>query len=347
MNQKKMTRRHLDREKIGLLILTVFAVGLIPTSAGAQLSYDGYMFGDLYYIADHSNADIKGANGLMFRRIYNTLNFTLSDSISGRLRLEIANPGDFLTKEKMIPFVKDAYLQAKIGGQTLFAGISPTPTFNVLESIWGYRHLEKTPLDLYKFAPSREFGLALKGGKNVYYHVFLANGNGESSESNPGKKFMGALGFKPVEGLTLEVYADYEWDVKDGKTYNILQGMAGYQGSWGRAAVVYANRHYVSGDTKKDYGVFSGFAVIKASDKVEIIARYDKLLNEPVSGTVSYVPFSKNALANFIIAGISITVADNVWIIPNIKYAFYDEPDGGDTPGNDIYALVTFFWKWK
>lgn len=329
------------------LILTALVIGLVPAFGQAQVAYDGYMFGDFYYIVDHSNPDLKDANGLMFRRIYNTLNFTLSDSIKGRLRLEMANPGDLMSKEKMVPFVKDAYLQAKIAGQTLIAGISSTPTFGVLEEIWGYRHLEKTPLDLYKFAPSREFGLALKGGNNIYYHIFLANGNGDSSESNPGKKIMGALGFRPVEGLTLEMYADYEWDVKDGKTYNVIQGMAGYEGSWGRAAVVYANRHYTNGDIKKDYGVFSGFVVIKASDKVDIIARYDKLIGEPVSGSVSYVPFSKDALANFIIAGVSMTVANNVWIIPNVKYAFYDEPDGGEKPGNDIYALVTFYWKWK
>jgi len=332
-------------KKLGILIFV--CVLIIPTSAFSEVQWQGYMFGDVYYIANHHDPDLKGANGILFRRIYSTFNFTLNENIQGRLRLEMANPGNLMSKEKMVPFVKDAYLQAKIAGQTLYAGISPTPTFNVLESIWGYRHLEKTPLDLYRMAPSREFGFALKGGNNVFYHIFLANGNGDSSESNKGKKLMGSFGFKPVDGLILEVYADYEWDVKDGRTYNILQGMAGYQDDWGRAAVVYANRHYTNGDIEKDYGVLSGFAVIKVSEKVEAIARYDRLLGEPVNGTVSYVPFSNEALANFIIAGVSLSLSDNVWIIPNIKYAFYNALDSGEKPGSDIYALLTFYWKWN
>lgn len=334
-------------KKLVLFLFIVITVILIPALARAEVQWQGYMFGDVYYVADHHDPDLKGANGLLFRRIYSTLNFTLTENIKGRLRLEMANPGDLMSKEKMVPFVKDAYLQFKIAGQTLYAGISPTPTFNVLEEIWGYRHIEKTPLDLYKMAPSREFGLAIKGGSEIYYHIFIANGNGDSSESNVGKKFMGAIGFKPIDGLTLEVFGDYEWDVKDGKTYNILQGMAGYQGDWGRVAVVYANRHYKNGDIEKNYGVFSGFAVIQASENIDVIARYDRLTGEPVSGTVSYVPFSNQALANFIIAGVSFTLADNVWVVPNIKYAFYEKLDEGETPANDIYALVTFYWKWK
>lgn len=333
-------------KRFAILFITLLLVVLMPFSTSADVQYQGLMFGDSYYIVDHHNTDIKGANGIMFRRIYNTLNFSLTDSLSGRLRFEIANPGDYTTKEKMVPFVKDAYLQANIGGQTLLAGISPTPTFGIIETIWGYRHVEKTPLDLYKMAPTREFGLALKGGKNIYYHIFLANGNGYYSESDKGKKIMGAFGIKPVEGLTVEIYADYEWDHKNGKTYNIFQGMVGYEATWGRFAVLYANRHFTNGAIERDYGVASGFIVLKASHKIDFIARYDRTIGEHVSGDVSYVPFSNAGLVNFLIAGISFSVADNVWIVPNIKYAFYSKPDGGEKPGSDVYTLITFYWKW-
>ncbi len=334
-------------KKIRLVLVTALVMIFLPLLAKAEVQWQGLLFGDMYYVMDNHNADLKDANGFLIRRIYSTMNFTLSDSIKGRVRLEMSNPGDLMSKEKMVPFVKDAYLQAKIGGQTLTVGIQGSLAFNVYEGIWGYRHLEKTPDDLYKFSSSREFGLSLKGGRNVYYHIFFANGNGESSESDVGKKVMGALGFIPVEGLTLELYADYEWDVKNGKTYNMLQSWVAYQRDWGRVSALYANRHYVSGNTKKDYGLFSAFAVIKATDKIDVIARYDKLLNEPVSGTVAYVPFSKDALANFIIAGVSITLADNFSIVPNVKYAFYDKVNDGETPINDIYTQVTFYWKWK
>lgn len=331
-----------------IYVLAAAAIGFVVSEAQAEVNWQGYMFGDLYYVADHHNPDIKNANGFWFRRIYSTWNFTLSDTIKGRLRLEMADIGDFTTKAKMTPFVKDAYLQARIGGQTLIAGISGSPTIDGIESLWRYRLLEKTPLDLFRFGSSREFGIALKGGEtSYYYHIMFANGNANSSESNKGKKFLGSFGLRPVKGIVLEVYADHEWDFKNGRNYSVLQGFVGYDDRWGRIAFLYANRHYKNGDIEKDSGIFSGFVILNASDKIDVIVRFDKLFNEPIAKTISYIPFSTEAIASFLITAVSFKVIDNVWLIPNIKYAFYDDTDLGEKPGNDIYLNITFWWKFK
>jgi len=330
-----------------IFVLAALALGFVVSEARAEVNWQGYMFGDLYYVAEHHNQDIKNANGFWFRRIYSTWDFTLSDTIKGRLRLEMFDVGDFTTKAKMTPFVKDAYLQAKIGGQTLVAGISGSPSIGGIESLWRYRHLEKTPLDLFKFGNSREFGIALKGGETTYYHIMFANGNAISSESNKGKKFLGSFGLRPVKGLLLEVYADYEWDFKKGKNYSVLQGLAGYEGRWGRLGFLYANRHYKNGDIEKDYGIFSGFVILNASDNIDIIVRFDKLFNEPIEETISYIPFSTEAMANFLITAVSFQVTDNVWLVPNVKYAFYENTALGENSGNDIYLNITFWWKFK
>lgn len=330
-----------------IYVLAAAALGFFVSESRAEVNWKGYMFGDLYHVAEHHNPDIKNANGFWFRRIYSTWDFTLSDTIQGRLRLEMKDVGDFTTKANMTPFVKDAYLKAKIGGQTLIAGISRSPTIEGIENLWRYRHLEKTPLDLFKFGTSREFGMALKGGETTYYHIMFGNGNANLSESNKGKKFMGSLGFRPVKGMVLEVYADYEWDFKKGRNYSVLQGLAGYESRWGRLGFLYANRHYKNGDIEKDHGIFSGFVVVKASDNIDVIVRFDKLFNEPIEKTISYIPFSTEAMANFLIAAVSFQVTDNVWLIPNVKYAFYDDTDLGEKPENDIYLNITFWWKFK
>ena len=330
-----------------ICFLAAFALGLIVLEAQAEVNWQGYMFGDLFYIAQHHDPDIKNANGFWFRRIYSTWDFTLSDTVKGRLRLEMSDVGDFTTKAKMIPYVKDAYLQVKIGRQTLIAGISGSPTIGGIEGLWGYRHLEKTPLDLFKLGNSREFGIALKGGNSTYYHIMFANGNANSSESNKGKKFLGSFGLKPAKGLLLEVYADYEWDFKNGKSYSVLQGLAGYEGRWGRTGFLYANRHYRHGDIEKNYGLFSGFVIVNASDSIDVIIRFDKLFNESIEKTISYIPFSTEAMVNFLITAVSFQVTDNVWLIPNVKFAFYENTAIGEKPGNDIYLNITFWWKFK
>ncbi len=341
-----ISKKGFAKKRIIYILVTV-ALGFIVSEAQAEVNWQGYMFGDLYYVADHHNHDIKNANGFWFRRIYSTWNFTLSDTIKGRFRLEMADIGDFTTKAKMTPFVKDAYLQAKIGGQTFTAGISVSPTIAGIESLWRYRPLEKTPLDLYKFGSSREFGIALKGGETFYYHIMFANGNANSSESNKGKKILGSFGFRPVKGIVLEVYADHEWDMKEGKKYSVLQGLIGYEGKWGRTGFLLANRNYKNGSIEKDYGVFSGFVVVKASDNIDVIVRFDKLFNEPIEKTIPYIPFSTEAKPSFLITAVNFKVMDNVWLIPNIKYAFYDDTNLGEKPGNDIYLNITFWWKFK
>ncbi len=339
-------------KKLSLLVCVVLALSLLSGFSYAQGSFKGYMFGDYYYVASHNNEDYEGRNGLWFRRIYFTYDNKLTEKIKMRLRLEMASSGDFDEKGTLNPVVKDAWLNADIGGgQNLVFGIVSTPTFGSnVEDVWGYRHLEKTPLDLMKFAPSRDFGIGLQGDldKNgiVSYYLLFANGSSNKSETNKGKRFYGSLAFKPVEGLILEAYGDYE-TTTDKKNYYVYQGFASYQGDWGRIGLLYANRHYDHEDTEKDWTMLSGFAVISASKKLDFIARYDKMLGEPIASTISYIPFSTAAPSNLIIGGISYEIAKSIWIIPNVKYVFYDEPDEGETPGDDAYINLTFFWKFK
>ena len=74
-----------------------------------------------------------------------------------------------------------------------------------VESAWGYRHVEKTPADLYKLSGTRESGIGIKGELNsrLKYHVMVGNGNGTSSEDNKGKKYMGALGLSLTDDISL------------------------------------------------------------------------------------------------------------------------------------------------
>jgi hypothetical protein len=341
------------------MLMIALAIGLLPSLAQSQIK--GYMFGEYYSVLKHHDANIDGKHGFWFRRIYFTYNGQLTEKIKMRLRLEMNSPGDFTSSSTLTAYVKDAYLSAKLGSHDLMFGIVSTPTFGFnLENHWGYRHLEKTPLDLYKMASSRDFGIGLKGNldkkKMVSYFLFLGNGSSNKGETDSNKKVYGALAFKPVEGLIIEVYGDYEPKPND-RTYFTYQGFAGYGGEWGRIGIQYARRHYseqvaVPGpDIDRDYDVFSGFAVIKAGSSVELVARYDKAFGtgfeQNFNGSgISYVPFADDNPFSLIIGGISWNVAENFWIIPNVKYVFYDEPAApAIKPDDNVYANLSFFFK--
>ena len=331
------------------ILITVLMTVFVPKMAIAQGSLQGYMFVDYYSVLENNNQDIKNQHGFWFRRIYFTYNNQLSDAIKMRLRFEMASE-DF-GSDKLYAFIKDAYLSAKLGGQSLNVGIMSTPTFGfTVENVWGLRHLEKTPLDLFKFASSRDFGIGLKGAldqrKMVNYSIMYGNGSSNKGETNAGKKFYGAVAFNPVEGFTLEVYGDYEHRAENDQRYT-YQGFAAYQGNWGRIGVLYASQ-VLKNDSTYNLGLASVFAVIKASEKIELIARVDAAISsdwkEKFKGSgIGYIPFANYSKPILLIAGFSIEAAKNIWVIPNVKYITY----AGDIFKDDVYANLTLFFKFK
>jgi hypothetical protein len=343
-------------KKVSMVMMVVMAVSIFPGLAQAQGSFKGLMFGDYYYAAANNVDDYEGRHGLWFRRIYFTFNSNLADNIKMRLRFEMDSPGDFTSKNKMAPVVKDAYLSYSFGSHAIKGGVISPPTFGkTIEDFWGYRSMEKTPLDLFKIRSSRDHGLALEGdldaGGTVNYTLMYGNGSSNGGEINSGKLLYGALTFEPMEGLVLEAYGDYETEVNDVSSY-VYQGFAGYQGDWGRFGLHFANKHVDTPDTGRDFGIISGFAVIAAGGGLDIIARYDKTMGDGWEAGfkgqgISYIPLANYVKCNLIIAGISFEVFKDFWVIPNVKYAFYDEPDMGEKPDADIYANLTFFLKFK
>ncbi len=340
-------------KKVVIFVVAMMAFGLLTTRGMAQGKFDGYMIAEYFSVLNHHDEDIQDRHGLWMRRIYLTYNNTLTDNIKMRLRMEMASPGDF-SSATLNPFVKDAYLSSKIAGQELKAGIFGPPTFELVEKVWGYRPLEKTPLDLQKWASSRDFGVGVKGhidsGKMLSYFLMFGNGSSNKAEDNKGKKLYASLGFAPSKAFVVEGYIDNEHS-KDDKVYSIYQGFAAVKGDWGRVGVQVAHRNYkqtVEGDddVKDNWDLLSAFAVFSVSEKLDIIARFDKVMDANSSGhKISYIPFADNAPSNLIIGALAFTVAKNVQLIPNVKVVFYDDPEEGDTPDNDFYANMTLYFK--
>jgi len=184
-----------------------------PKSWYESVKVSGYLFGDAYAVLENHDPDVQDQYGFWVRRAYLTVDSKLDEEWSARLRFEVNSPGDFETNSKLEPFVKDAYLAWKRDGRELYLGLSPSPTFDYIEGFWGLRHIEKTPLDLYRMASSRDLGIAYKGRARegaVFYHAMLGNGAGDGAETNKGKKIMGSLGLAPTDSFVTQFYADYE-----------------------------------------------------------------------------------------------------------------------------------------
>ncbi len=310
----------------------------------AQGRFSGLVFGDYYYIISNHNDMIQGMNGFWVRRLYFTYDYKFSSSWKMRIRFEANDKGDFRTKTTVNPFVKDLYLQWSGGKTAVIFGISPTPTFNRIEHIWGYRAVEKTPPDLYKIDHSRDFGIAVKGnlGKAIYYHLMVANGEGNKTEINKDKKFRGALGVIPTRGVYFEVYGDYETSEASNPVYT-MQAFASFTGKKFRVGAEYSHQvHNVKEGESLKVSVASMFAVARLGKKLNALLRYDRMLNPlPGGSEVSYIPFDPTSKFNLIIAGLEYKVSGHISLIPNIEYVSYDSLNR-----SDLFRKITLYYKW-
>ncbi|NHZ87254.1 MAG: hypothetical protein GWP19_15505 [Planctomycetia bacterium] len=343
-----------------LLVLTVvllmITINLFAQNKndGSNGKFSGYMFGDYYYVSDQNNPELKNQNGFWFRRVYFTYDYTIDGSFSTRLRLEISNDGKYESSDKMVPFVKDAYLQYKFGKQKALLGISSTPSWNVVEKIWGYRSVEKSPLDLQKMASSRDFGLAAKGqfdkkGK-FKYHAMFANGSSNKQEINKGKLLLVSLSYWPTKEIVFEIYGDYGDKGSTSDTY-VGQAFLGYKSKKLHGGILYAAQTIQAQNDDEDninLNIFSAFLSGYVAESIKLIGRVDRMFEpNPKGNKVAYIPFDKTTSFTFFLAGIDFQLAKTVSIMPNIKYVKYDENKEGVSPTNDLYANVTFYWKFK
>jgi len=332
-----------------VLFLMMAIIALSAAGLRGEGKFSGLMFGDYYYVLSNHDEAVEKNNGFWLRRIYFTYDNVLSQTFAMRFRLEMNSPGDFKTSSTLIPFVKDAYLTAKLGKHTLMLGLIGTPLYDNLDEYWGYRPMEKTPVDLFKFGNSREFGVGLKGSldsKNkLTYTVIAGNGAGLKSETDRGKAVYGRLNFQPTPSLFFELYADYT-NMGNDSSVNILQAFAGVKGGWGRSGLNFGYRHAKQAAVSSDLKFISLFGVFKVSTKLELVGRFDRLFDPNPSGSkIEYIPMANNAKANVVLAGLGWSPSDNVKVIPNVKYVFYDAPEGGEKPGADLYTYLTLYFK--
>lgn len=312
----------------------------------------GLAFGDYYGIVKNHNTKIKDQHGFWFRRIYFTYDYTFDSEWSSRFRLEMSNEGDFKSNEEMIPIVKDAWLRYKFANQSIYLGLSGTPTFGLIEDTWGYRSVEKVPVDLYKMGSSKDFGIAGKGSfdkEGIFnYHLMFSSGNGNKQEIDKGKSGMLSLSAILKNGFMIEAYGDYADQKGNTDTY-MLQGFVAYKAEMFRVGFQYSYQWTEQIDANdRSLRVLSGFFTVNLSEYFSLILRGDRTLDaNPKAGGIAYIPLDPNSKFTLIIFGIDFHPIKNVKLIPNIEFVKYDENSTGITPGDDLFARITYFWSFN
>lgn len=358
--------------KIFCTVFTLFIILFQSSSAQDQpaTKISGYMFGDYYYhierdtsITSMSNLALSGAkdqNGFQFRRIYLTFDNTISGTFSTRFRIEGTTGA---------PVIKDAYLKWKgiFTGSDLLVGLQPTPAFEVSESYWKYRSIEKSILDLRGVVSSRDLGVSLKGsllsGGSVNYWMMFGNNSGTGAETDKYKRLYAHLDLMPAKNFRVTIYADYKMqpNINDptsttapkrtlkNNTLNTSL-FAGYaeDGIFSIGTEAYLQHQsygYIHGtlpvsvDDKNGIGL-SLFGNYSVTPEWTLIGRFDH-------SDINAASDALHDVRDYFLAGASWAAEKNVSIIPNILVETYESVlSGAGTRSIDpsITARITFHY---
>lgn len=319
----------------------------VPASAdgGEEQAFrlGGLLFGDLYTIPSHHTSAGDGASGAVLRRGYLTANFDLGEHWYGRARIEINQDGEFESYGFEADF-KDLYLARKFGDHELVLGLSPTLTFDLIESVWGARYLMRTPMDLQGVA-SRDLGVSLKAplssGAQWSYRAMVSTGIEFGAESGDGRKVMGAVTWKPSDVFYLDFYVDHE-RLAGPADRTTLQVFAGHKTDSRRWGIQYSHQ-----DREDDprLELASAFLVQSLSEPLSLIGRIDRILEpSPKGDNIAYIPFDPSAQATMLLAGLEYRFSPVLRITPNVIWTTYGRNADGVRPDDDLHLRVTFFY---
>ena len=397
---------------IALIVLTTGLYAQSPDNSDLKQSGNlwGYVFGDYYWkqhadsagrggknvqysSATQANAvggnspTTTGANAFQIRRAYLGYDYNLTPQISAHTVL--ANEQDQDESGNNTTYLKYMYVEWKnILPQTnILIGQMPTPAYSLrpfgTASLWGYRSVERTLLDMHNIDQSTDLGAAIQGNiwqekvsddnltpSIVGYEIMVGNGNAAKPETDIFKKFRGtvyASFFK--QQLTFGLYADYNRTalspvIMYDNTYKVYADYKSRIFKIGFEAFEEFNKNeneYMGeGNTVYSTGLQQGLSLFlsgKILENLNYFARFDmynpdkKYNNNETYTATKATSFSSVSVLTYDQAftdiGFDYTITKRMHIMPNLWYNRYESKikNAADKLKSDydLVPRITFF----
>ncbi|MEL7585174.1 MAG: hypothetical protein AAGU19_00580 [Prolixibacteraceae bacterium] len=228
-------------------------------------------------------SDGESVSAFELTRVYLGYAYQFSENFSALANIDVADPG--VGGLEMTAFVKNAYLNYKTDELNIFFGMIPTTQFKIQEAFWRYRYIEKSYQDAYDFNSSADLGvsMAYKLTKFLSADMIIANGEGyKKLQSDSVLRTGFGVTVEPTDKLTGRMYYDFS---SKATTYSSLAFFAGYAGEKLSIAAEYNRQTNYRFLEDHDLSGPSFYGTLCVSKKINLFARYDKLISNMVSGT--------------------------------------------------------------
>ncbi len=214
---------------------------------------------------------VEAKESMNIKRAYLGYKSTLSEDFSMKVTMDVGN-----SSGKYSAYLKTAELKYKKNKFSANIGMIATKQFKVQEGFWGYRYLQKSFQDQYKYNASADLGLsvAYKINKLISVDAIVQNGEGYK-HIDPTGTYRGGFGttvnFKPI---TFRLYYDISAKPELNRQ-NIATFLAYKFKEKFRIAAEY--NYQMNSDFAKDHNMFgySAYATYIINKKFEVFVRYD------------------------------------------------------------------------
>jgi hypothetical protein len=321
-------------KKITAVIASLF---LLSTVVFGQNEKEGFKPNGKVFVRVFTNVHTTLNNGnstpaFELERAYLGYDFNLSEQFSGKINIDMGNPGNSSAFE-MTAYIKNAFLSYTNKKFTASFGMIPTTQFELQEKFWGNRYVEKVFQDDYKLGSSADLGLRAGYSITNWLNATLIAVNGEGYKKlQADKYFKTGLGVTLTPVKKLSAFAYYDLMGKD-STQSTFASFIGYD--FGKASIgaEYNLQKNVGYKTGKDLSGVSVYASVTPVTNFKIYARYDYLTSNTLAGKTSNWNDAKDG--NLILAGVEFQPVKGVKISPN--YRLWNPADSSKKPTNSFY----------
>ena len=300
-----------------LILLFLLFIMISVTGTTQDLSFEPNGKPLLRIFSNYHSTFSEGERGSAFelQRVYLGYKHNFSEHLSSVAVFDVGNPG--VGKLQMTAYVKNAYLKYKKSKLTVNFGMISTTQFKVQESAWGYRYLEKTFQDKYKFNSSADIGIsaAYKIADFLSADIIVVNGEGyKKIEADSTFRTGFGVTLKPIKYLTARAYYDVSTNVNTQSSISTFLGYATDRISLGAEYVLQLQPDFI---VSRKWNGASFYGTFFLSNKLKLFARYDKLSSNSLTGETSNWNISGDGQS--FIGGFEFSPVKGIKLAPNFK----------------------------
>ncbi len=304
-------KKAYSQKNIIFILLLLFNISSIRAALPDSLNLKKLIYGNeqafaTIYANFHSSiSEGNNPSAMEISRAYFGYKKHLSDRFYAKVNLDIGSPNDESQYAllRRFAYFKNAYIAYEFNGLKANFGIIGLHQFNIQEKFWGHRYIYKNIIDEHKLGASADIGTSISYDFTSWFAADFTFMNGEGythlQTDNTYKVGLG-LTFKPINGLIIRLYGDYEEKSVDYYSYTAFLGYNFTKTI--KAGIEYnstQNYKYIENHNREAWSAYASWGFIK---DFQLFGRYDKISSNILDGESK--PWALANDGSAIIAGI-------------------------------------------